>query len=187
MALRLIVVLFFASAVSAAGAAIAPQCGVNPEVPVKRVFAKVNYNDTWREYRSIDNVPELDLDGGISAQLWEDTDGSLLIRMVEPGEDFWTYTHYCFAKSGKLARVEFELHTACGWVYRLEAPIESGAIRDASSRFFDTKTKKVIPKPEQADDFSDALKPALYLQIKQLPFSKLLATASKSSLPRTTK
>ena len=147
------------------------------------MFAKVGYNDAWREYRSIEDVSDLDLDGGISAQLWEGKGGGLFIRTVEPGEDSWTYTEYCFTKSGKLGSVGFELRTARGWAFRLEAPVENGAIHEASSGFFSTETKQPVLKPEQADDFSDALKPTLYLQVKQLPFSKLLAAPSKSGKP----
>ena len=183
MALRLIMVLIFASVVSTARAAIAPQCGVNTQVPAKRVFARVDTREPWREYRSIDKVPDLDLDGGISAQLWYGTSGSILIRTVEPGEDFWTYTDYCFAKWGRLNRLGFELRTAWGRAYRIEAPVEGGAIRDASRQFFDIETQEAIPRPEQADDVSDALKPTLYLQTRRLPFSKLLATPPKPSAP----
>jgi hypothetical protein len=180
MILRLASAIFFVLAATNAGAATAPQCGVNVHVPAQRVFAKVNDSAVWREYRGIEGVPALDLNGGISAQLWTGTGGTSFVRVVEPAEDFWIYTEYCFAKGGQLRRVGFELRTAWGWAYRLESPVENGTIHDASSGFFSTQTEKSITKPEQADDVSQALKPTLYPQASQLPFSKLLDTFPKS-------
>jgi hypothetical protein len=183
MTLRLVSVIFFVLATSNAGAATAPRCGVNVHVPAQRVFAKVDDSEAWREYRSIEDVPALDPNGGISAQLWTGTGGTSFVRTVEPGEDFWIYTEYCFTKGGQLSRVGFELRTAWGWAYRLESPVENGTIHDASSGFFSTQTEKSIAKPEQADDVSQALRPTLYPQASQLPFSKLLDTSPKSGLP----
>jgi hypothetical protein len=133
--------------------------------------------------RSIEDVPALDPNGGISAQLWTGTGGTSFVRTIEPGEDFWIYTEYCFTKGGQLSRVGFELRTAWGWAYRLESPIENGTTHDASSGFFSTQTEKSITRPEQADDVSQALRPTLYPQASQLPFSKLLDTFPKSGLP----
>ena len=176
MTLRSIAAIFFALVANIAGAALAPHCGVNTRDPARRVFAKIDDKNAWREYRSISHV--LALDGGISAQLWLGTDGRVFVRIAEPGEDFWAYTEYCFNRSGNLVRVNSERRRAWGWNYRLEGPVESGAIHAATSGFFSTQTDKPIPKPEEADDVSQALIPTLYLETKQLPFSKLLAAPS---------
>jgi hypothetical protein len=152
----------------------AKQCGADQTKPAEFVFAKVDDGHTWREYRSVENVRALDLDGGISAQLWEGQDGSFLVRTVEPGEDFWTNTEYCFNKNGKLDQLRFEVRTAWGWAFRLNGSVEDGAIHEDSTGFFDTTTEKPITRPVGADEVPDALKPTLYLQAKQLPFSKLL-------------
>jgi hypothetical protein len=76
MTLRLVSAIFFVLAASNAGAATAPRCGVNVHVPARRVFAKVDDSEAWREYRSIEDVPALDPNGGISAQLWTGTGGT---------------------------------------------------------------------------------------------------------------
>jgi hypothetical protein len=154
--------------------ATAKQCGVYPDKPAEFAFAKVNEKHSWREYRSIENVPVLDLDGGISAELWDGPSGSFIVRIVEPGEDFWTYTEYCFNKSGKLDYLGFELRTAWNWAFQLDGSVENGALHNNFEGFFSTRTKKPVRRPESANDVRDALKPTLYLQAKQLPFSKLL-------------
>ena len=145
--------------------------------------AKVDASEAWREYRSIEDIPALNLNGGISAQLWTGTGGTSFVRTVEPGEDISIYTEYCFTDRGQLSRVGLEVRTAWGWAYRLESPVENGAIHDPSSGFFSTQTEKSIAKPEQADDVSQALRPTLYPQASQLPFSQLLDTFPKSGLP----
>jgi hypothetical protein len=168
--------VFLALAAIVAGPAANSQCSESTQGPANRVFAKVNDHGPWREYRGIESVPDLVLDGGISAQLWDEANGSFSIRTVEPGGDFWTYTNYCFVRSGELARLSFEVRTAWGWAYRLEGPVENGAIRATTSGFSDTKTGEPVPRPGQADDVSQALKPTLYLRARQFPFSNLLAT-----------
>jgi hypothetical protein len=119
-------------------------------------------------------VPELELGFGESASLWAGQDGHLLIRTEEPGEDFAAYTDYCFNNAGDLVQLRFELRTAWGWGYRQEGSVERNAIAGRASEFFSTVTGDRIPKPQQADDIADALKPHLYLLKTQLPFSRLL-------------
>jgi hypothetical protein len=82
--------------------------------------------------------------------------------------------------NGRLDRIAFEVRTAWGWGYRLNAAIEKGAVHAPSPEFFDTATEKSIPKPEQANDVAEALKPKLYLRVEQLPCSSLIAGTSKS-------
>jgi hypothetical protein len=133
----------------------------------RRVFAKLDDSEAWREYRSVEDVPALDPNDGISAQLWTGTGGTSFVHTVEPGEDFWIYTEYCFTKGGQLSRVEFELRTAWGW----------------ASGFFSTQTEKSICEAGQGDDVSHALMPTLYPQASQPLFSKLLDTFPKSGSP----
>jgi hypothetical protein len=129
----------------------------------------------WHEYRSLKAVPQLDLDGGISAEYWKDADGSVLVRaVVEPGEDFWTYTKYCFGSGLQLVSLELELRTAWGWSYRSQMRMEKGSLRRVSQGFFDIETSKPIPKPEGADDIPKALKPTVFTEEKELPFFHLL-------------
>jgi hypothetical protein len=149
-------------------------------VPAKRVFAKLDDGRAWREYKNLDKVPELTLDGGISAELWQGAGGSVVIRTVQPGEDFWIYTNYCFAESGELERIRYEIRTAWGWGYRLEGQVTTGTLHGADQLFFKIETGRPIAKPSQADDLAEALKPTLYLRTRFLPFSRLLNNPPKS-------
>lgn len=152
----------------------AKQCGVNMAEPANRVFAKVTDGQPWRGYKQIEDVPTLDLGSGMSAQLWKGRNGNLLVRTVEPGEDFWAYTEYCFSKGGQLEDVTYELRTAWGWAFRIEGPIKHGSLDAKSKGFFSTETEKPMARPSGADDIPEALKPRLYLKANELPFSGLI-------------
>jgi hypothetical protein len=167
------------TAASAGNSKTAQRCGVDQAQPARRVFANSVGKHRWREYRSVSDVPELDLDGGASANLWVGRDGHILISIDEPGEDFAAYTDYCFNKKGQLELVRFELRTAWGWGYRQESPIRNGAIRNEISEFFSTDTKQPVAKPQQADDIPEALRPHFFMKESELPFAKLL-TAKKA-------
>lgn len=170
----------FAFGTAVAAAAPIQPCSLNFLVPPDRVFAQMSGTNAWQEYQSIDKVPDLGTDGGISAELWRRSDGNLSVRTDEPGEDFLIYTRYCFLKDGRLERIAFEIRTAWGWGCRLNAAIEKGAIHASRSEFFDTATERSIPRPEQANDIAEALKPKLYLSAEQLPFFSLITGSSKS-------
>ncbi len=162
-------------------ASAATACDVKAVVPKSaRTWAKTGDQEAWQEFRSIEAVPALDPDGGVSAQLWRDKTGSSSVYMVEPGEDFWTYTRYCFDKTGQLERVGFEVRTAWGWGYRMEGQVIKGTLRSDSAEFFSTGDQRPIPKPEGASDISEALKPRLYLTMRKLPFAHLFAHSSES-------
>ncbi|MFZ1938124.1 MAG: hypothetical protein WAU67_03430, partial [Terracidiphilus sp.] len=75
-------------------AGITQGCSQGPEGPAQRVFAKVKESRGWREYKSLKAIPELNLDAGISAEYWKSADGNALVRIVEPGEDYWAFTMY---------------------------------------------------------------------------------------------
>jgi hypothetical protein len=138
------------------------------------VFAKTDESTPWRSFQSTAELPELDNDSGMKAQIWRAPAGSFLVRMEQQGEDFATYTNYCFTRSGSLRRIRFEVRTAWGWGYRLDSPFDHGSIHSGAGQFFDTKTEAEIPRPEQASDIRDALKPVNYPTVQSLPFSKLI-------------
>jgi hypothetical protein len=152
-------------------------CGVNEESGAKRVFAKVSDHGSWREYSNMQAIPEI-VDG-TSAQVWSGPKNSLIIRTAEPREDFWAFTDYCFDHGGKLTRIRFQLRTAWGWGYRIEAPVENSALTNKSAVFFDSKTEEPIARPEQADDIREAMQPTIYPEVSRLPFAPLLLKAPK--------
>src|ERR1017187_7244837 len=129
--MRTLALFLLALAINLAGAAPTQRCNLNFQTPADRVFAQLSGTNAWQEFENIEKVPVLVTDG-------------------------WIYSKYCFTRNGRLDRIAFELRTAWGWGYRLEAAIENGAIRAPSSGFFDTATSKSIPRPEQADDIAEA-------------------------------
>lgn len=154
------------------------RCVIESKQIPQRVFAKVDDQQSWKEYGRIDDIPELSLGSGISAKTWQSRDHALLIRTQEPGEDFNAYTEYCFDQEGRLMHLAYELRTAWGWGYRMRGPVIDGAIHADSRVFFSTENERPIPKPDSANDIRDALKPSLYLTVERLPFSKLLSSKS---------
>ncbi len=138
------------------------------------MFADPDGKNELKEYRTMDAIPELSNDGGAFARLWTGTDGKVLIRIEEPGEDFAEYSDYCFDRTGQLIQLRFELRTAWGWGYRTEGPILKGTLAVKMGEFFSTKTEAHIKRPQQADDIPDALKPGICLKKSKLPFFKLL-------------
>jgi hypothetical protein len=151
------------------------RCGIDAHLPAQRVFAKVNDDQQWQEYKDVKAVPELAPGFGTLAEMWTGHEKTLLIRTDEPGEDFAAYTEYCFDSGGQLIRLAYELRTAWGWAFRMGGPVSNGTVRAESTGFFDTETNKAIPKPESADDVREALKPSLFLKSNRLPFSRLLS------------
>jgi hypothetical protein len=139
------------------------------------VFAKVDDQAPWREYKRLEEVPDLANGFGSSAEMWIGPGNLTFIRMVEPGEDFDAYTDYCFSSRGKLLQVGYELRTAWGWAFSMGGPVEDGSIRAHAKGFVNTSTGKPIAKPESSDDVRQVLKPTLYMDTKQLPFSNLLS------------
>jgi hypothetical protein len=153
----------------------AQRCGVDQNGPPRHIFADPDGKQTWREYRSVKDVPELQNDAGEFVGVWASRDGSVLVSTQEPGEDFAAYTDYCFDSTGQLVQLRFQLRTAWGWGYREEGPIRNGILTAKMAEFFDTKTEGRIVRPEQAADIPDALKPRLYTRKSELPFFKLLS------------
>ena len=155
--------------------ATAQVCGADQGQQPQRYFADSDGKNIWREYRSIDAVPQLSNDGGEIALLWAGGNGDVLVGTKEPGEDFAIFTDYCFDSNGRLIQLRFEVRTAWGWGYRKECPVLHGTLTPKISEFFDTTTEARGAKPQQAADIPQALKPKLYLRKSQLPFSKLLS------------
>ena len=155
--------------------ATAQRCNIDQSQPAQRIFANPDGKQGWREYASAKDVPELQLGSGQFARLWSSRDGNFLVSTQEPGEDFASYTDYCFDSTGQLIGLKFQLRTAWGWGYREEGAIRKGTLAAEISEFFDTKTELRIARPEQSADIPDVLKPTLYLQKSRLPFFKLLS------------
>ncbi|HTW78729.1 MAG TPA: hypothetical protein VME23_04190 [Terracidiphilus sp.] len=155
-------------------AAASAPCDMNPAGPAQRVFAQEDSKHAWAEFRNIESVPSLDLESGISAEVWNEADVAILVRTVQPGEDFWIYTEYCFAENGPLVYCDLEVRTAWGWGYHTGGPIADGRFHSANERFFDTKKNQSIPKPHDADDISDSLRPTIYADTGRLPFWELI-------------
>ncbi len=149
-------------------------CGANEAVPAQRVFAQIHGTAPWREYKSITAVPELELDDGTTAQVWAGTEHTQVVRLVEPGQDFWTYTEYCFDSEGTITRIRFEVRTAWGWGYRTELPVVNRVPAKSKQTFFDTKTGQPISRPNDADNIRDTLRPTIVQTTKDLPFASLL-------------
>jgi hypothetical protein len=129
----------------------------------------------WREYQSVKDVPEIENGFGEFARLWAGSDGNILIRTEEPGEDFNAYTDYCFDRTGQLVELRFELRTAWGWGYRKEGRVANKTLAPQISEFFSTKNGERVNRPEQAADVPEALRPHLYFRESMLPFYKLLS------------
>ena len=56
----------------------------------------------------------------IGRRLWQNESGGTIAGLTawNSGEDFASYTDYCFDKADKLVGLRFELRTAWGWGYR---------------------------------------------------------------------
>ena len=152
----------------------AQRCGVKQDEAAIRIFADSDGHG-WHEYQDIKSVPELQLNGGTSAQLWVGNRGRSLVSIQEPEEDFTAYSDYCFDKSGHLVQLRYELRTAWGWGYRVEGSFADRKLNSEISQFFNTKTDQPINKPDDADNIPEALKPHIYPRKSGLPFFKLLS------------
>ncbi len=150
------------------------ECGVAQKRPAQRVFVDLGDKHGWREYRSLKDLPELQPDASILAQLWTVSNHERFIRIETQGQDFAIYTGYCFDGAGRLVQINFEVRTAWGWGFRQEGSIENGRLSSHFSEYFATATAARISKPEQANDVADVLSPHLYLRESQLPFAEFL-------------
>jgi hypothetical protein len=152
----------------------AERCGIGEEKPAQGIFADPDGKHGWHEYRNVKDIPELEQGLGQFAASWTSPEGKLLIKLQEPGEDFYAYTDYCFNKAGRLIALRFELRTAWGWGFLEDGPIAGGVLKPRTSLFFDTENEATIPKPDQSAEIPEALHPQIYHQKSRLPFAKLL-------------
>ena len=179
---RVVLVLSIMTIGIAPIATAAPSCNVRGKVSeTARVFARISEHSAWHEYRSLDAVPELRLDSGMSAQFWQDRHHRGSVYIIEPGQDFWTYTRYCFDGDGELEGVSFEIRTPLGWGHRAEGPVLGGGFDASTQGFFSLKNGKAIARPEGVGDVPDELQPTLYRTVSELPFAQLLTVAADSA------
>src|SRR5258705_11565717 len=66
--------------------------------------AKVDASEAWREYRSIEDIPALNLNGGVFAPLWTGTGGNSFGCPIAPRQGTSLYTKYCFSHRAPLSR-----------------------------------------------------------------------------------
>jgi hypothetical protein len=69
----------------------------------------------------------------------------------------------------------FEVRTYWGYGFRKSDPIVKGIFSPRTSDYFDTENKAAITRPEQAEDFVEALKPYIFNRKSQLPYAKLIS------------
>jgi hypothetical protein len=149
---------------------------VNYQGPAARTFAAIDERGLWREYPEVKSIPEMQLDVGSSgAQICLAPDGNMLVRVVEPSQDFWAYTAYCFDKAGSLVYLGYEFRTAWGWGFPEEGSFARSQLNPVRPEFFSTKTERPIAKPEQATDVRDSLQPQIFPTKAALPFFNLLS------------
>jgi hypothetical protein len=143
----------------------------------ERIFANPDLKG-WKEYSSTKEVPPLDLENGEQAfTVTLSSSGRKYVRSVEYGPDSATYQSYCYDQAGKLRSLRYEMRTAWGWGYEDNRVFgDSGRTIQHTRRFFDTDSNRNIPRPSQADDVPDFLKPTIYPSFNLLPF---IATFNK--------
>lgn len=162
----------------------APACDVMAQVPASaRVFAKPSGDGAWREYRTLESVPDPAGPGAEIAQYSTDANGAPSVYILGFDKDDRIYARYCFDSGNKLGSIGFLVDTRWGWGFRLNGPVVQGAIQVQSSDFFDDSSGATIAKPANADDIAAALKPTLYLETGKLPFATLLAQPAKPAAP----
>jgi hypothetical protein len=157
----------------------APACSVKDKVPsTARIFAKAGDDGAWREYPSAGQIPDVGLDSGVTAQFVQRKKESPSVTMVKPGEDYWTYTKYCYSEDGELAGVSFEIRTRLGWGYRVDGTTSASGFSANSHEYFETKNGKPISRPDGVADAPAGLEPPLYMNVGDLPFAALLKTTT---------
>lgn len=178
-----IVLPLFALVIGLARVAMAaPACNVRAKVPAAdRIFAITNDLSTWREYPSIGDVPDLKLDSGMSVEVWQHRNKTRFVYIVQPGQDFWTYTRYCFDDEGQLESVGFEVNTPLGWGIRSVGTASTNGFDPSTVEFISLKSGRAIPKPPGVGDAPYNLKPRVYLTLRDLPFASLLAPPPKAA------
>ncbi len=146
-------------------------CSPDLKRATERIFANIGLK-SWKEYAKVDEVPPLDRENG--EQMFAvrvSPSGEKYVRSIEYTEDSSMYYDYCFGNAGWPRRVRYEMRTAWGWWYEDDQFYLSRTMAIRHTKyFFDTASNKVIPRPRQADDVPDFLKPEIYSSFNRLPF-----------------
>jgi hypothetical protein len=182
-ALRIALVLSIAMTITIGLPSIvlaAPACNVSAKAPSSaRTFARPNARSIWREYTSLQDVPDLELNNGISARFWQDRSKNRSVMIVEPGQDYWSYTRYCFDSKGELTGVGYEVRTELGWGVRAEGSMFGDGFTPTTLAFFSLKNGRAITKPKGVSDAPAALQPTVYRNVSDLPFAQLLKASTR--------
>jgi hypothetical protein len=145
------------------------RCAPDVAQTAERIFA--NSSLQWKEYASVHEVPPLDLANSEKMfALRVSSSGRRYVRSIEHGEDSSTYQGYCYDQPGVLRSLHYEMRTAWGWGYEDDRTFSASGTVSHSTRFFDTASHKTIPRPRQANDVPDFLKPTIYGSFNALPF-----------------
>jgi len=153
----------------------ASACSTKARIPAAaRIFARASAQSDWSEYRSFKELPELKPESGMYAVYWQYNRKRSSVYIVEPGQDFWLYTRYCFSREGELEGMDFEIGTTLGWGHRAEGPVANGGFDASHGEFFSTGNGKAIGRPQGVGEIPPAVKPTLYRTIRDLPFALLL-------------
>lgn len=148
---------------------------MTPSGPAQRVFARVGENQAWTEFKKIEAVPKLAPGEGVSAEVWNAPNGSMLVKTSAPFQHYWAYTVSCYSKAGYLDSITYELRTDWGWYYKAEGPFVMNRFHRSTEQYYDSKSDQpLVVRPQQPDDFPKMLIPGLYKRAKMLPFADLL-------------
>ncbi len=177
--------LGFASVVLVMGLAkvamAAPVCPMKTTAPLDtRIFANSGDQGLWREYRTLDDAPALNMKGDMLGEFWQVNKKIRSAYLVERGQNFTISTRYCFDEAGNLDGVGFEIETALGWGHRMEGSVSGGAFLATTSEFFNLSNGKKVPRPGGVESVPRALQPVLYLNQSELPFASLLTVDAKA-------
>jgi hypothetical protein len=137
----------------------------------ERIFANIGLK-SWKEYAKPAEVPPLNRDNGEEMFVVRvSPSGEKYVRSIEYTEDSSMYYEYCFGNAGWPRRVRYEMRTAWGWWYEDDQFYLTPRMAMRHTKyFFDTASNKMIPRPRQADDVPDFLKPKIYWSFNTLPF-----------------
>ena len=151
-------------------------CGIDTARASDGVFAK---DKQWQKYTSLKDVPEASQEE--LAQVWRGEQGSF-VQIAATTSGFARYYEYCFDRSGKLARLNYEVRSPYGWGFARTNVMKDGDLTPITQRFFGLKSNRTIPKPpDEARDNQWALYPKVYKSFDKLPFAKMIAEQKKEN------
>jgi hypothetical protein len=163
--------------------AMVVKCDPARDQAPERIFANAGLK-SWQEYATVEAVPPLSRDDHEQMFVVSlNSSGQKHVYLVEYNEDASISHTYCYDKAGTLRTLSYEIRTDWGWGYSEERVLGStGGILRRNKRFFDTESNETIPRPRQADDVPDFLKPEVYSSFNTLPF---IAIFNKSRIDAT--